>query len=910
MIESLHLPNSLRIALASAFLVQAADASSEAIFYQRWDRAYGGLDSETLLAAKLTADGGYILVGRSTSTGSRLVPGGNRTAPRFGDADAWVVRADDRGVPLWDYCAGGTRADSAVAVVPTDDGGFVVAGSTASPADGNKTTGTFGQNDYWVFKLNGQGQRVWEAGFGSTLNDTLTCLVPLTGGGFLLGGTSDSPIGGNKSSAPLGGRDFWIIKIDAQGQKVWEQVFGGTSDNDLPFSAIPTTDGGALLCGVSDSLPGPGKTSTSQRSNDPWVVRIDSSGFRIWDHNYAKSDDSNIHPPSMQVVAAGADRFLLSVGALAPVGNAGVIRVFELDSAGTLIARRDLDPQLGNNVPLSLEMLTEPGGGLVVGYPSALPPADRYRIRQFGADGSGIGTRIIAADPRLSGILPVGGLVQTEDGDFVLAGSTQEARTIGDRTAPLLGAIDFWLVKFGRRVAPAGTPQVLVNGQLNLDTPLTVASGSALTFTTSFPSGSVFYTTDGTKPDSTAHPGSEPLLVTTPLTVRALAYSSDHSQTADMGSISVQVVAARHLTKSVTGQGTIYTDLSEPYPNGALVFVKAVPQTGSRFKLWGGDLAGQPQVTTLLMDRDRTISAAFDSSVVRSFLVTTLGGGTVGGGGGLGLKEYPDKTSVSLTAQPEAGWKFLRWKGDAGGPQNPINVLMDRDKSVEAVFGTSFSTATTGPGVVLPSQFGRDVPFGSTVRFSAVPRPGSYFVKWENAATGNANPFDLVVNTPAPKVSALFAPLTAGKAALGVVTVGDGKVFPYPEGSVFPVGSAVTLTAVPDPGQKFLGWAGDATGAVNPLTLKLGFSKLVYARFTPLPALSLVECVGVDCGTGAKLALNSVTPGRYVFETATAFSGWLPIGTVTNETGHVEFVHANPAAGATRFYRARFAPLQ
>src|SRR5689334_19620190 len=88
----------------------------------------------------------------------------------------------------------------------------------------------------------------WQKAFGGTNDDWLYIAQPLSDGGFILGGTSDSPPSGNKTSAAYGAADFWVIKVDASGEKLWEGSFGGLG-NDQLTSIGETSDHGLILGG-------------------------------------------------------------------------------------------------------------------------------------------------------------------------------------------------------------------------------------------------------------------------------------------------------------------------------------------------------------------------------------------------------------------------------------------------------------------------------------------------------------------------------------------------------------------------------------------------------------------------------------------------------------------------------------
>ena len=113
----------------------------------------------------------------------------------------------------------------------------------------------------------------------------LRSIVPSADGGYLLGGSSYSGLGADKSEASRGGGDYWVVKIDAAGNKLWDKTFGGTGVDDLR-SIVTSADGGYLLGGSSYSGIGADKSEASRGIYDYWVVKIDAAGNKLWDKTF------------------------------------------------------------------------------------------------------------------------------------------------------------------------------------------------------------------------------------------------------------------------------------------------------------------------------------------------------------------------------------------------------------------------------------------------------------------------------------------------------------------------------------------------------------------------------------------------------------------------------------------------
>ena len=243
----------------------------------QWERIYGGQGIRSVLQ---TTDGGYVFAGSFTSP-----PPGNEQLPHFGQQDAWVVKLNAEGDKQWEKSFGGTGDDSALSIAQTLDGGFIFAGNSGSPQSGNKEAELPGG---WVVKMDAEGNKQWDRSFGGERSDGFSSLSQTADGGYVLSGWSYSPPSGNKESAHYGDGDGWLIKIDPDGNKEWEKSFGGT-ENEMFFCVDRAADGGFILGGRSMSPPSGNKESAHLGGLDYWVVKVDAAGNKEWDRSYGSS---------------------------------------------------------------------------------------------------------------------------------------------------------------------------------------------------------------------------------------------------------------------------------------------------------------------------------------------------------------------------------------------------------------------------------------------------------------------------------------------------------------------------------------------------------------------------------------------------------------------------------------------
>lgn len=91
---------------------------------------------------------------------------------------------------LWEKSLGGKHADYLMDVKATADYGFILAGSSLSKKSGNKTENNKGDLDYCIWKMNEKGDIEWQKSFGGSGSDFLQSIDLTNDGGFILAGTS------------------------------------------------------------------------------------------------------------------------------------------------------------------------------------------------------------------------------------------------------------------------------------------------------------------------------------------------------------------------------------------------------------------------------------------------------------------------------------------------------------------------------------------------------------------------------------------------------------------------------------------------------------------------------------------------------------------------------------------------
>ena len=222
-----------------------------------WGKTFDGDENDIAYSIIQTEDGGYAVAG---STGVRV----------WGETNCWVIKLDAKGNMEWDNNFGGTGWDEIYSIIQTKDGSFITTGCVWSKGAG--------RGDVRVAKLNKRGDLVWDKTFGGSENDEAYSIFQTNDGGYAIAGFT--------VLEDTGDRDIWVIKLDKEGNKVWDRTFGGTSE-DWANSIIQNKNGDYIVAGWTKSM-GAGKT-------DVWIVKLDKRGNLIWDKTFGGSENDEAH---------------------------------------------------------------------------------------------------------------------------------------------------------------------------------------------------------------------------------------------------------------------------------------------------------------------------------------------------------------------------------------------------------------------------------------------------------------------------------------------------------------------------------------------------------------------------------------------------------------------------------------
>ena len=217
-----------------------------------WKRTFGGYGWDWGYCVRQTVDGGYIVTGWTNSQGS-------------GGGDLWLIKTDEQGEELWDRTYGGVENDLGNFVMPTDDGGFIAVGATASYS--------VGRDDLWVVRTDAYGEVLWMRTFGGAGSDEGCGIARASDGRYIIVGATTSSGAGN--------HDIWLLKLDDEGRMEWNRTYGG-KEWDWGSAVQEAPDGGLIIIGTTLSQ-GAGEA-------DVWLIKTDPQGTQEWDQTYGGPD--------------------------------------------------------------------------------------------------------------------------------------------------------------------------------------------------------------------------------------------------------------------------------------------------------------------------------------------------------------------------------------------------------------------------------------------------------------------------------------------------------------------------------------------------------------------------------------------------------------------------------------------
>ncbi len=432
------------------FVISNRCGCNTELIKKEWDLSFGGSSADNLLKTINVQDGGYLLAGTSSSPVS-----GNKTVGTNGLGDFYVVKIDSLGALKWQFSFGGTMNEELKSVTQLPDGGYLLVGISQSGNDGNKSStnnGAVGTYDYWIVRLTSTGSKLWDRSFGGSLNDYAYDVKPAEDGNYLIVGSSNSSISGNKTSSSYGGFDYWIIKINTSGTKAWESSYGGSLD-DIPLKVITRPNGNIVLGGYSRSAANTGtKTTVNYGLADYWMVEINSTGTVLNENAYGGAQDD-----IMQDVINTQDGSLLITGS-SESGISGNKSIANFGSKDMWMIKANYSTILWQkgygttSVDPSMSLKETSEGSYVI-CGSALGNTGNKTSASYGGNDMWFisldadGNEIVQESFGGSMYDQANSVTYTTDGGYLVGGFSQSPANTGNKESPNYGSEDFWIIK-------------------------------------------------------------------------------------------------------------------------------------------------------------------------------------------------------------------------------------------------------------------------------------------------------------------------------------------------------------------------------------------------------------------------------------------------------------------------------
>lgn len=683
-----------------------------------WQNTIGGVKFDVPYCIRQTADSGYIVAGFSRSGISF-----DKIEDKVGGDDYWIIKLDKYGNIIWQNTIGGDLDDNVYSVEQTADGGYFVGGFTFSGISGDKTEANFGGLDYWVLKLDAIGNIEWDKSFGGTEDDELFSAKPTSDGGYILGGSSFSSISGNKTEISRGSKDYWIIKLNATGSIEWQKTIGG-SNIDLLSSIEQTIDEGYILAGSSFSDISGEKTEIHFGDNDYWVVKLDAEGNIQWQKTFGgfaedkmkiakqttdggyilagysfSMDNGNKTEPNRGGSELHPDYWVIKLNSIGDLQWQKVIGGIEDDFFGELCLAAD-------------------NGFLLAGYSKSNATGDKsenllggygdYWIVKLDSTGEIKWDNTLGGDEGDASF----SVDNTFDGGYIIAGKSYSNISF-DKTEANLGDADYWIVKLLSDGCAEATYYADMDSDGFGDMNTSIVSCSA-------PDGFVTDATDCDDSNADIHPGSIELCngiddncngfidedITETITISAegattfcqgesvlltAAYSGEFLQWKKNG---VNIPGANEATYTANKKG-IYTCLTLSTCNTALsneILVNV-----------------QKRPTAVISADGPTSFCAGDSVIL-----------TANSGSGLEYQWYagssliPGETGISYTATSTGNYKCRVIKSSSGcfKNSNVISVSVTcREGEISSAFGFSISPNPVGTTLTVTTNSSADNTF-------------------------------------------------------------------------------------------------------------------------------------------------------------------------------------------------------
>lgn len=353
-----------------------------------WNKTFGGSGYDRANAVYQTSDCGYVVTGYSDSQ-------------QPGNREFYIMKLNMFGEVQWQRIYGGSGSENAYSFSKTSDNGFLICGYTNSSGAG--------LNDIALIKIDENGNQLWQKTYGGPESEAGYSIASTTDGGSVIAGFTDS--------YGAGDTDGWIVRTDANGDRLWDFPFG-SEYAEIAYSIKPVSTGGFIIVGTKE---------LENHDVNMWILRIDENGHQVWEKSYNNGEYSE----AVDVRETSDGGFIVGGSTSAADGSCLLVK---LDSSGDVQWQKPFGQSYTDFV-YSIAITTD-GGFITTGcsYTDIFSENDLYIVK-FDSNGNIEWQRVIDGNYHHEDVAR--SIIQASDGGYVVAGYTQ---TYADKD-------DIWILK-------------------------------------------------------------------------------------------------------------------------------------------------------------------------------------------------------------------------------------------------------------------------------------------------------------------------------------------------------------------------------------------------------------------------------------------------------------------------------
>ncbi len=419
-----------------------------------WDQSLGGTATDDFQYVMCDNDGNIIVLANSESDT-------NEVKSEFAiSKDVWVVKLNGEGNIIWENSVIGEDDDygNLSNIIQNKRGNYVTVVHSSSDSLYDKTEDISVPNgtEFWFVELDkDSGHVTRDNTIESIYGEAHPSIIESQFGGYWLGALSNSPSGYDKTSDYSGfGNDYWLIRLDNEGEVLWDSSFGGAgSGTCLFYDLIETIDGDVVMMGTSNAGKGNQKTNDPETPGDMeiWLIKVDRNGNKIWDRSINQSGETVLD------LVPSKDNGMYLIGGVSSGTN---MFVSKLDENGTVVWADTSDGGFYGFSAIENEdgTLVVSGGSNVninADKQDPLNGLDDYWVVIYNEKGE------IVLDESVGGLssetYPIV-ITKTPDNNYVVGGNTNSSPS-GEKTDTLYGSADTWLVQIIQ--TPSCTPDTV-----------------------------------------------------------------------------------------------------------------------------------------------------------------------------------------------------------------------------------------------------------------------------------------------------------------------------------------------------------------------------------------------------------------------------------------------------------------